>query len=240
MGCGATTSPVRGLSESNVLRRPPPARRRWRGSGRPGPPVMLVRHVVAPDQVGCLLGDHDGRGIGVAAGHGRHDRGVDDTQALDAAHPQVGVDHGIVAGAHRARRGRVERRLGVLPDVVDELLVGRGSPAARTGGRAASDICPCWQISMIRRVPASMVSRSAWSSKYAASIAGCHDGSAERSRTEPRLLVSTSVESTVTCRLVGSVNPSPISPVGSTCAWMSGAAGPRECGGSRRTRRGWT
>src|SRR5262245_30192536 len=37
-----------------------------------------------PDQVGRLLGDHDRRCIGVASYDLRHDRGVDDAQALYA------------------------------------------------------------------------------------------------------------------------------------------------------------
>jgi choline dehydrogenase-like flavoprotein len=36
---------------------------------------------------GSLLGDHDGRGVGVAGDQGRHDRGVDHAQRVDAVHP---------------------------------------------------------------------------------------------------------------------------------------------------------
>ncbi len=39
------------------------------------------------DQVGCLFGDHDGRGVGVPPGHGGHDGGVHHAQCFQAEHP---------------------------------------------------------------------------------------------------------------------------------------------------------
>lgn len=65
-----------------------PARRgrRW----RPLRPSVLQHHGVerrlAADHVGCLLGDHQDRGVEVRGRHGRHDRGIDHAQSLDAAH----------------------------------------------------------------------------------------------------------------------------------------------------------
>ena len=56
-------------------------------------------------------------------------------------------------------------------------------------------------------MPDSIASRSAWSSKYAASISGCQVGSAERSRTWPRLATETSVGAAVTIARVGSCSP---------------------------------
>ena len=66
---------------------------------------------------------------------------------------------------------------------------------------------PWVQISQVLRSPTSIASRSAWSSKYAGSISGCHDGSAERSRRCPRLATETRVGAAVTIALVGSCRP---------------------------------
>ncbi len=49
------------------------------------------------DQIRGLLGDHDRRSVRVAAGDRRHDRCVDDAQAVDAANAQLGIDdRGVV------------------------------------------------------------------------------------------------------------------------------------------------
>src|ERR1700729_4612690 len=56
------------------------------------------------DQVRGALGDHDGWGVGVAAGDDRHDRRVHHAQALESVHAKSGVDHRIIARlAHPAR-----------------------------------------------------------------------------------------------------------------------------------------
>ena len=68
--------------------------RRCRGA-RPG--MTRVDQFIpqlVPDHVGGLLADHDGRRVGVAADQGRHHRGIDHAQALDAAHFQLRIDHG--------------------------------------------------------------------------------------------------------------------------------------------------
>ena len=67
----------------------------------------------ALDQVGGALGDRDRRGVGVAARDGRHHRGVDDADALEALDPQLGVDdRADRAGADRVvdREGGARRR----------------------------------------------------------------------------------------------------------------------------------
>ena len=48
-------------------------------------------HMLA-DHVGELFADHDSRSVGVAGDHGRHDRGIGDTQPVDPAHPQLGIN----------------------------------------------------------------------------------------------------------------------------------------------------
>src|SRR5512147_1691952 len=59
---------------------------------------------------GALLGDDVRGGVGVAGGDPRHDRRVDDPQAVDSVDPQLVVHHrhGIVA--HLAGADRVEDR----------------------------------------------------------------------------------------------------------------------------------
>ena len=76
------------------------------------------------DRRGKLLGDHDGRDIGVGARHGRHHRGVGDAQAVDAAH---------AAGrsrpprrdrrAHAAGAADMESAGDIAADVLGEALV---------------------------------------------------------------------------------------------------------------------
>ena len=50
---------------------------------------------VPADQVRRPLADHDRRRVRVAAHDRRHDRAVDDAQALDAVHAQLAVDDGV-------------------------------------------------------------------------------------------------------------------------------------------------
>jgi len=57
----------------------------------------------------CLLADHDRRRIGVARGQGRHDRGIGDAQARQAAHTKLVVDHRHRVRTHLARAGRCRR-----------------------------------------------------------------------------------------------------------------------------------
>src|SRR6185312_5037272 len=65
------------------------------------------------DEVGGLLGDHDGRPVEVAADDARHDRGVDNAQPLDAAQAQRAVDDRRLVGAHLAGAARVIGAVGL-------------------------------------------------------------------------------------------------------------------------------
>src|SRR5450755_4114319 len=47
----------------------------------------------AAEDVGAFFCDHDRRCVGVAAGHVRHDRGIDHTQRGDTPHAQIRVDN---------------------------------------------------------------------------------------------------------------------------------------------------
>ncbi len=53
---------------------------------------------LAADPAGRFLGHHQRRAVGVAAGDGRHRAGIDDAQRLDAAHPQLSIEHGHRVG----------------------------------------------------------------------------------------------------------------------------------------------
>src|SRR5262249_9825927 len=69
------------------------------------------------------LPDHRRPRLGVRRGDARHDRGVGNAQALDAADAQLGVDHRFPARSHRAGADRAEiggtrptqERLALLP-----------------------------------------------------------------------------------------------------------------------------
>jgi hypothetical protein len=50
---------------------------------------------VLEDYGGAFLADHDRGGVGVAPGHLRHDRGVGDTEPLDAMGVQAGIDNRV-------------------------------------------------------------------------------------------------------------------------------------------------
>src|SRR4051794_8559307 len=47
----------------------------------------------AADQVGSLVGDHQGRGVEIGGDHARHDRGIDHAQVLQAVHAQLIIDN---------------------------------------------------------------------------------------------------------------------------------------------------
>src|SRR6185503_20958974 len=77
--------------------------------------------VLFQDRPGALLRDDIGGSIGVSGGDSRENRGVDDTQAADAVHPQLVVHHrhGVashLAGAHRVEDGgpQLSRRPGEI------------------------------------------------------------------------------------------------------------------------------
>jgi len=77
-----------------------------------------------PDQIGGLFADHDGRRIGVAADQGRHDRGIDHAQALDAMHLQLRIDHGHRIGPHLAGADRVIDRIDPRAQDGADVVVG--------------------------------------------------------------------------------------------------------------------
>ena len=67
------------------------------------PASCRQRHLAfREDRVACLLSDHDGWSVGVAADQRRHDRSVDDAQPIDAAYAQVVVQYRRFVGAHTA------------------------------------------------------------------------------------------------------------------------------------------
>src|SRR4051812_42693958 len=74
---------------------------------------------------GNLLRHHDGRDVGVGARHGRHDRGVDHAEAVEAANPAGAVDHRVAVGrsAHPAGAGDMEHAGDVLADVLGKRVV---------------------------------------------------------------------------------------------------------------------
>src|ERR1039458_8699192 len=74
----------------------------------------------AAEDVGAFFCDHDRRCVGVAAGHVRHDRGIDHTQRGDTSHAQIRVDNRapIIVDAHLARAD------GMLGDGADPTYEG--------------------------------------------------------------------------------------------------------------------
>src|SRR5258708_4613135 len=66
----------------------------------------------------ALLADHRRRRVGVAADQRRHDRGVNDAQAFEAADAQLRIDDGEIVTPHLAGADRVIDRLGVAPHPV--------------------------------------------------------------------------------------------------------------------------
>jgi thiaminase/transcriptional activator TenA len=80
----------------------------WDGAyqqrGWPRPTTVLADHC------GTLLGDHDGRRVGIAGGQCRHYRRIDHAQAADAVHAQAGVHDGAGPFAHAAGADRMKDR----------------------------------------------------------------------------------------------------------------------------------
>src|SRR5579875_1336579 len=77
----------------------------------------------AGDEIGGALGDHDRRRVGVAAGDGRHHRGVGDAQPVNAFEFELRIDDGIGIVAHAAGAGGMKHRLRVLPHEIAQGLV---------------------------------------------------------------------------------------------------------------------
>jgi hypothetical protein len=72
------------------------------------------------DQVRSLLCDHDGRRVGVRRSDCRHDRSIDDAQALEATNAQFRIDDRIIVFAHSARSDRVPHGRGRSSNVLAE------------------------------------------------------------------------------------------------------------------------
>ena len=97
---------------------------------------------VVEDDVGRLLGQHHHGCVDVAVGDVGHDRRVDHAQALGTAHAhRERVDDRHRAGLDGGGATRVQRRLRVVADAVEDLCVGpqsgrgRASPSkARSAG----------------------------------------------------------------------------------------------------------
>src|SRR5580692_5043526 len=75
------------------------------------------------DDIRTLFRDHDGGGMDIRRWHRRHDGGVHDPQGVDAANPQLTVDHRAVVLAHPAGAAGMKHGRADLADVVLDLLV---------------------------------------------------------------------------------------------------------------------
>src|SRR5664279_423119 len=99
------------------------SRRRNANACKARPTPALPR--ILQDHVGGFFGDHDRGSVGIARHQVRHDRGIDHTQALDAAHPKPLIDHRQRIVAHTAGRGRmIDRAAGPAAEVQQVLVAG--------------------------------------------------------------------------------------------------------------------
>ena len=87
--------------------------------------LILANHVGGP------LPDHNRRRIGITPYHRGHDRGIRNSQAVDALDPQTGVDHRhrIALWAHLAGSDRVVLSISTIANIL-----------FHTGGI----VDPCW------------------------------------------------------------------------------------------------
>lgn len=87
-------------------------------------PGLIDRDILVPerrpplDDVGCLLCDHDGGGVQVAADHAGHDGGIDHPEVFHPEHPGLGVHHcrGVGGLAHLAGARGVVGTVRLRPD----------------------------------------------------------------------------------------------------------------------------
>ena len=75
------------------------------------------------DHIRRLFGDHDRRCVGIAADDGRHDRGIDHTQAFEPLQPQPRIDDRHVVRSHLASADRVIQRVRPRADVLAQFFV---------------------------------------------------------------------------------------------------------------------
>ena len=86
------------------------------------------------DQIGGFFRNHDCGRIGVAGRDQRHDRGIDNTQTIDATDPQPLIHHGqwiVACVAHLAGAGPVVHRLQGLACIGDNVVVRRDRRSRR-------------------------------------------------------------------------------------------------------------
>ncbi len=120
----------------------------------------------AADQVGGLLGDHDRRRVGVAADERRHDRGVDDAQALRCrARAARRRRRRVGPGPMRQLPDRVVLGVGVVADELLDLRVAlrrrRGRPSRGRRGAPAPAAAGCGAAAWKPRTRPSRSARSA-------------------------------------------------------------------------------
>src|SRR3954469_24019047 len=84
------------------------SRTRFMVFGSPLPRSLGGRLYGFQDGARAFLGNDIGGGIGIAGGDARKDRRINDSQAIDAVHAQLIVDHGHRVVAHLARAYRVK------------------------------------------------------------------------------------------------------------------------------------
>src|SRR5262245_33081064 len=70
-----------------------------------------------------LLANHDRGCIGVATDDLRHDRGVGDSQALDAVHLEPWVNNGVGSGTHAAGTDWMQVRDATIAQVLDQAFI---------------------------------------------------------------------------------------------------------------------
>src|SRR3989344_298236 len=85
--------------------------------------IRRWQHLYPANQVRSPFGEHDGRRIEVAVRFGREHRRVDDPQALDAMHPQLGIHYRHVVLAHAARTTGVVSAFEVVTDKGVEVFI---------------------------------------------------------------------------------------------------------------------
>src|SRR5262245_18662513 len=81
-------------------------------------PFLFVEH-----EVRALLPDRHADGVEVAARHLRNDGGINDPEALDTDHFQIGGYHGIWVNAHLTCSAGVVAARGVAAHIVYPLIV---------------------------------------------------------------------------------------------------------------------
>src|SRR5579864_3212883 len=82
-------------------------------------------------QIGCLFAYEDARCIGVSRRHGWKNRRVSNAEPLQAVHAKLVIDDRIRALPHAASADGMIRRLRILPDPVENLVIALNLLAGR-------------------------------------------------------------------------------------------------------------